>query len=472
MGPSSCTFLRWLPALGLAAVLLCAVALINGGPIVFPDSLAYMIDADRLAHLQAPYAVRPIFYGLAIWPLHSGGQFAPALFVQALVVAHLIYLTLRASGAEPRPLAFLLLMVALVLLTPVSWHVAHLLPDIFVAALLLALYLLGFCRDALGRLETWYLVLLAAASASFHLTALPVGMAVFALTGLAWLRAGRGRVRPLLVLGPLLLAVAGSLGFSYAVFQRWTLTPNSPPHLLARILADGPGRDFLHRSCPQSGFELCAYLDRLPDTEEDFLWRLLPSIPTADGKRIKAEAGAVIEGTVAMFPVQVAGHMLANAARQLVTIGSETHFRPDQWAELRAQDTPISRALSGTLQASGAFEPPALDAVNAVHAGVALASLAAAFLLLPPLLGAGLFRPAALIGTVLTGLLANAFVTGALGGVFARYQGRLVWLLPLASVTGALALARWSARRRTRTGKPSRTSDFKSAASTNSARRA
>lgn len=442
MEQTRAALLRWLPALGLAAVLLCAVALINGGPIIYPDSLAYLIDADHLAHLRAPYAVRPVFYGLAVWPLIWGGQFALALFAQALVVAHVIYLTLRASGAGPRPLSFLAVIAALVVLTPVSWHVSHILPDIFVAVLVLALYLLGFCRAGLGRAETWYVFLLATASASLHLTAIPVGAAVFALAALAWLGGARRRVRPLLVLTPLLLALALSLGFSYAVFQRLTLTPNSPPHFLARIIADGPGRAFLRRTCPESGFELCDYLDRLPPTEDEFLWQMLPAAPYADGKRIKAEAGAVIEGTIAMFPAEVAGHMLANAARQLVTFRSETQFTPEDWADQRRQDTPIARALAGTLQARGVFERPALDGVNAAHAGIALASLAAALVLLFRAAAMRLFRPAALIGTVITALLANAFASGAFGGVFGRYEGRVIWLLPLAALTAGLSFGR------------------------------
>ncbi len=466
--------LRWLPTLGLAALLLCAAALINGGPILYPDTLAYLIDADRLAHLQTPYAVRPIFYGVALWPLHWHGRFALALFAQALIVAHLIALTIRASGVRLGPLSFLTLIAALVLLTPLSWHVSHLLPDVFVAALVLCLYLLAFCRPALGRIETVYLFLLAAASASFHLTALPVGAAVFALAAVASLLWGR-QVRPLLALGPLLLALALSLGISFAVWQRLTLTPNSPPHFMARLIADGPGRDFLRARCPEAGLQLCAYLDRLPRTEDDFLWGLLPTVPPADGRRIRAEAGQVVEGTIAMFPAQVAAHMLANAAAQLVTIRSEPQFDPGSRALMQREFPALADAASDTLQARGALDHPALDPVNAVHAGVALASLMAALVLLWRATAAGQRRPAALIGVVLTALLANALACGAFAGVFPRYQGRMIWLLPFAAAVAALALAQsrtGSARRRTRTGKPSRTSDFKSAASTTSARRA
>lgn len=434
--------LAWVASLAAAALLLCAVALINGGPVIYPDSMAYLIDADRLSHFAAPYAVRPVFYGVAVWLLHWGGQYGLALFAQALVVAHLLYLTLRASGARSCPLTLLAVVATLVLLTPVSWHVSHLLPDIFMAVLILALFLLGFCRDELAAWERIYLVLLAAAAASFHLTTLPVGIAIAAVTALAWLIWDRRRVSPLVVVLPLLLSLAGSLGFSYTVWQRLTLTPNSPPHLLARIIADGPGRDFLAARCPAIGLQLCAELDRLPATEDGIIWQMLPSLPTADGKRIKAEAGTVVSGTIAMFPLQVAGHMLANAARQLVTFGSETQLSPEEWRQFQRDGLPISRTVANTLQSRGGLDRPALDTINTLHAVVVAVSLLAALLMLRPLLARRLVRPASLIGMVITGLLANAFVCGAFGGVFARYQGRVIWLLPFAALAAALALCR------------------------------
>ncbi len=458
MAPDTAGFLRrWLPVLLASAALLCAVAIVNGGPIIYPDSLAYLIDADRLFHRVAPYAVRPVFYGLAVWPLHWGGQVGLALFAQALVIAHILYLVARSVGAGLRPLSFLLLIVGLILLTPLPWHVAHLLPDVFVAVLILALYLLAFCRDGLSRAETVYLVLLAAAATSFHITAIPVALAAFAFVLLVFLW-DRSTARPFLALLPILLALAGSLAFNYAIWQRVTLTPNSPPHLLARLLADGPAKQYLRDRCPGADLELCAYLDRLPPTEDGFLWDMLPSIPTADGKRIKAEAGTVIRGTIETYPGAVIGHMLANTLRQLVTIRSETQFRPDEWAKFESDGTPLARQVAHSLQAQGAFERPALNGINALHAAVAILSLFAAVPLLARALALGQRRPALLLLSVLLGLLSNAFACGAFGGVFGRYEGRVIWLLPFAAVTAALALSRSGASRRTRAGDASQRS--------------
>jgi len=63
---------------------------------------------------------------------------------------------------------------------------------------------------------------------------------------------------------------------------------------------------------------------------------------------------------------------------------------------------------------------------------------------------AGLRRRAALGGVyaaILAALLANAFVSGALSGVFDRYQSRFVWLAPFGA---ALMLLAWWRRRTVR----------------------
>ena len=433
--------------LSLAAVLLCTVALVNRGPIYYPDTGAYLIDADRLFHRHAPYAVRPVFYGLwvaicgALWPLAGSAGLILAVFVQALIVAHVIYLTLRCAGAGLGQAGFLLLTAALVLLTPVSFHVSHLLPDIYLAVLVLALFLLSFCSDALRRGEIVYLFLLAAASASFHLTALPVAAVIAGLTTLLAL-AGRRWARPALVAGPLLLALLALLAFSFAVFQRVTLTPNEAPHLLARVLADGPGVDYLRVTCPASSYTLCRYLDRLPPTEDGFIWGLLPSIPTEDGYKIKAEQGQVIRGTLTMFPAQVAWHALANAARQLVTFQSETQFSRAEWAQFLASGVPWVKGFAETRQAQGDLDGSPLAVINVVQAVVVVISLLVALATIPRLLKAGHIRPAMLTITVCVVLIVNAFICGALGGVFARYEGRLIWLLPLTAIASALCVTR------------------------------
>ena len=204
--------MSWIAALLAGAALLCCVALINGGPIYYPDTGSYIIDGQRLFELTRPLNVRPVFYGLAIWFLHWNRTLWPVIIVQALVMIHLVSLTMRAAGVRPSPWGLVAVAAGLATLTPLAWYVAHVLPDVFTGAVILSLYLLAFCRDRLSRGETVYLVLLAAAAISFHLTHLRHRCRHrrrrLALAWALW-PAIRRETRPLLALAPLLLALAG-----------------------------------------------------------------------------------------------------------------------------------------------------------------------------------------------------------------------------------------------------------------------
>ena len=93
-------------------------------------------------------------------------------------------------GAGLGAIGFLALIAALAVLTPLSWHVSHVLPDVLTGALILAIFLLGFRREQLTRAETVYLFLLAAACICFHLSNLPIALALCAGTLLLRLCAG------------------------------------------------------------------------------------------------------------------------------------------------------------------------------------------------------------------------------------------------------------------------------------------
>ncbi len=424
--------------------LFCGAALINGGPFIYPDTTNYLADGHALIRLGAPGNVRPVFYGLATEFLHGERNVWPVLVAQALVLVHLVSVTLRVIDRTVPKRLQLLLFAALAILTPVSWYVAYVLPDVFTAVVALTLYLLGCCRDRLTRAETIYLTLLGAAAISFHLTHLILAGAITGAWWLLWLawRAGRPMLRPPLASIPLLLAVLGLLTSSEVLYQRLSLDPKSPPHLMARLIADGPGRDYLRTQCGTTPYWLCSHLDQLPGTENGILWRYMSGLPDADHRTVVAQAGDIVRGTIETYPVAVALHMLANTGRQLVSIGSGFEFDRAMWRGLEREDPFIASAARNSLQLRGLLTESVLTPLNTLHALVAAASLAFGLVFALQCGGRRLYRPALLVGVVLLSLLANAFATGALGGVFGRYEGRLIWLLPLSAAMAALALAR------------------------------
>ncbi|HYZ62779.1 MAG TPA: hypothetical protein VE650_10030 [Acetobacteraceae bacterium] len=435
--------LAWLLAFAAGTLLLCLAAFLNGGPLMFADSGTYIGDGDRLLHLKTPLAVRPIFYGVAIWPLHWNWSLWPVVLAQALVVTHLVWLTLRAFGTGLSPWAFVGVMAALAVLTPLPWYVAHILPDVFAGVVILGLVLLGLCADRLGRIETAYLLALVTAAISFHLSHLAIALAIAVLLVVARLTWRGGPVRPVLAAVPLALALLVSVLFSLAVFQRLALVPHNQPFLMARLIADGPGRDFLRAACPTHEYQLCKYVDEVPAKEEGVIWGWLPTIPSEEGGRIRAEAGQIVWGTIRMFPGRVARDALANTARQLVSIRSVDGFPPERWDQLQRADTMLRRDAGHSVQSTGALrDGERLREVNLLHQAVAVAGLVLCLALVWPAIGAGLLRETWLIVLVLASQLVNAFVSGALSGVFDRYQGRIVWLVPFTALACGLSLLR------------------------------
>ena len=435
----------WAATFLAGALILCLAALINGGPILFPDTLSYLLDGQSLVRLNWPGNERPVFYGLAIWFLHWERSVWPVMAAQGLVVVHLIWLTLRVLGVAQSRLRLLGIVAFLAIATPLSWYVSHILPDVFTGVLILAMFLLGFCRNRLTRGEMAYLFLLATASVCFHLSHLVVALTIAGAGYLAWVAARdrRATIQPGLLLGPIALALAVYFSFSLIVYRQVTLTPKSPPFLLARMIADGPGRDYLVASCGRTPYVICKYMDHLPDTENGILWQFLaPMRNTPDFWAIRAEQGPIVAATALMFPGRVVSNMLAGTTRQLVTISAATEFNDTDQRTMERLYAFVSRDFADTLQGRGLLTDPNLEGINSLHATVAIASLPLCILFALACLRSCNRQAALLVGIVLLGLLANAFATGALAGVFGRYQGRAIWLLPFAALVASLVFAR------------------------------
>ena len=70
------------------ALMLSWVALFNEAPLVFADSLGYATAPFR-GEIPGFFS---IFYSILILPLHQGVTLWPVVFVQAAMLAHLLYL--------------------------------------------------------------------------------------------------------------------------------------------------------------------------------------------------------------------------------------------------------------------------------------------------------------------------------------------------------------------------------------------
>jgi hypothetical protein len=158
-----------------------------------------------------------------------------------------------------------------------------------------------------------------------------------------------------------------------------------------------------------------------------------------------------------MFPGWTIWNTLKNTARQMITFDSSLVFMKS------GPDGPFSKFAfvaphySHSLQAQGFLNNAVLENMNIFHDIVIVGSLLLGAYFIAICLRAGEFRPTVLVAIVALGLLANAFATGALGGVFGRYEGRGIWLIPFCTLVAGLALAKTRKRALTPKARPAGT---------------
>lgn len=434
-----------LAALLLGAALLAWPAALNGYPLVFIDTVSYLAHTIEAA---LPWDKTPV-YGPLLHLFHWRQSLWPPLAAQALLLSWMVWLTRRVArpargGPGAEAALHLLVCAALAMATSLPWFAATLMPDVLAGVAALALYLLGWGGDRLRRGERVALVVVGVLAASAHLSHLVVALAVLALLALA-----RPGLPALLRAGAVPgLAVAVLLGVNLLAIGRPALSPNGAIFLLARLQADGPAVATLHRHCPERGWYLCDFRDRLPMESDAFLWS--PESPVSRD----AAGRARFMGSVALVPEARAILGLTFAEQPLAVLQAMLGNGLGQLALVRVGDTLGNEhlALSARRMIAAGFPAEELARFDAARQMRGLLAPAAEPFRLPHLLALLLALPLALMGllrgeaaqrwlvaAVLAALLANAGATGALSKPHHRYQARIVWLLPLAAL---LALPR------------------------------
>ena len=431
-------WLNGLAAVAAGAVLLAWPAFANGYPLVFSDTAALgAMGLEPNMGWDKPWVYGPLIlllhWGISLWGVVAG---------QALAVSAVLWQVGRAVG-RGGAWRHLGLCLVLACASAAPWFVAFVMPDIFAPLAVLCLFLLAWGR--LGRIATGCVMLLAAIAIASHLAHLIV--AAGCLLAVAATRARR----LLACAAPLALALAWLTATNLVGNGVAGVSPYGSVFALARLQADGPGADYIHDVCPAAALRLCAWSDRLPMDSDAFLWAADGPLWAHDFGPIPftPEASRLVASIIRYEPLEVAENAALNTLRQLVrtrvgdTLGPEyldatvglllrTYFPP---ADLRRFEA--GRQVHDTLQAVAAPLAPVRLAMLVAGAAGTVLVVGMAWRRRPAL--------AALALTVLLGVLANAFATGALSGPHDRYAARIAWLLLVAPCL-ALANARASSR--------------------------
>jgi hypothetical protein len=430
-------------AMELAAgtLLLLLPGLISGYPLIYPDSVMYVLQAIRL--LGAPW--RPPYYSLLIFPFHLKLSLWPVIAMQSLAVATALRVMVYLMIPIARSLDYLVMTAVLTALTSVGWHADQIMPDVFTGLLAIVVFVIAWAWNGQGWLAHVALVLAACGITTLHYTHLPLAIGLFAVAALVRLAQGAGwhEARRVALIGAAVSAVgcAAFVAYSLALVHRPVLAPNGGIFLAARVLADGPGRDWLDASCPDSGNAFCKYRDRIPADPGVFLWD--PASPRREVQRevgpeqTRRAATQIVVGAITTHPGTELAHALANSASQLVHFGTLETDCPEDCGGF---DFVIERyfpreyqQFRHSLQMTGRLP---VRQIRSVHSAVVIVVLIIDLVLLVVAVREGDRLTSGFILLVGATLALNAIICGALSGPYNRYQSRVVWLLPLSALLG------------------------------------
>lgn len=434
--------LQWPLAAPAMIVALLWPALWNGFPIVFHDTGGYLDAAMSGVLANGRSALYGFFLRLAV-----PTSFWLNIIVQAGTVVWLIAATLRAHGLGGRPQLALSLTLAMAALTSLPWYAAQLMPDLWLPAGAIALYLLAFRSGAFRRWEKALLGLIVAFAVAGHMATLALMLAVTAALLLWRVLASRGLWPRPALRNPALAVAAGVLLILTAnllIGGRFTFTPGGENFLFGRLIETGIAKRYLADHCPDHRLQICSFRDQLPDKGDDWLWDTQSPLWQIGGwDKFAGEAQHIVLDSLRAYPVLHLRAAADGAAAQFFLLKSGDDITAWTWhthgmfENLTPHLFPSFRAAQ---QQRTGFD---FSRMNMLHVPVALGAIVALPVIV--LLGRGrrLRRSAVTLSLfVLIVLVGNAVICGVLSNPHARYQSRLVWLAPLALVVALAGMRR------------------------------
>lgn len=426
-----------------AAVLVGAIALAlllpafwNRYPLLYYDSLDYA----TMPFIWRMPVYRTGAYGVFALTAREVGSIWGAVVAQSVIVAYVLYEAWRLFAAELRLRGLFLMTAVLIVLTGLPWATSQLMPDAFSGAAVLAVLILGFHAERLGRWRQVALVAILAIASAVHPThlALLVGL-MLCMAAMTFLARRGWRFSSLnlkLAALGLLIGVCFSVASNWAMTGRFFLAPRTTATLtLAVLVQDGLAKRYLNEVCPEPAPRkpiLCPYRNDLPNNANAFLWHN-QSFWDLDGwYGFETEAPWMVGQIIKRYPLEFAWTALKLMGEQLVTLQTGEGLEPMQKFIGEAMQIFYPREVPAFLAARQQTIPDAtflpLERLNAVQVPLALACVA----LLPLLAWLAYRRRDKTVLTVACLLfllyLGNAFLCGAVSNPADRYGSRIAWL--------------------------------------------
>ena len=476
----------------LGAMMLVAMTVLIGRPTVFSDTDDYYAQGHSVVRAlqrwaqkgQPPFDIsemryrlsnpgggdeepehnqdgaRSVYYGLLLYLAQAVGSLWTLAAIQALAAATLVHVIWRRLAPQGRARSYFAIMAVLCLGSSLPVFTGFAMPDVFAGFAAVSTVLVVAYADTFALWAKALLWLGLAACVNFHGSNLPttLALATLGLAGMALLGRGWRKLlaRSGFVLTAILAAVLAAKAYGVAVKLRTGDELGRPPFLTARVLADGPGRAYLAHACGKGApFQVCAFR-RLPlNNTEDILWADEPELGIYNSAefpvrlRLDREDFRFALAAVAYQPGQELAMAIRNWGAQLAAHDLNEPLRDQGYylVDTYWKTTHLPRLIQGTGRCDPERGTCALRAPPNGMAGLFALTAILALAVSAACLGLCLLRGGQGLKVDVRGRIAcwaasllilavpiNAAVCGMLSGPFARYQMRMLWLLPLAAM--------------------------------------
>jgi putative flippase GtrA len=493
---------RWWSALPVLAglVMIMGVIWLNGSPSVFTDTDDYFVEGRTFAytiayalHVKTPpppptdpddiadakqaaedlkmshteIGARSPYYGLLLYGSQRVGTIWLTATLQATVGAWLAFLFWRVCAPGARWWTAYIAEAAIAFASTLPFFAGFTMPDVFSGYVAMSAVLMLVFWDRLKAPERWGLGILLSFAMSVHTSHVLDCVGITALAGLLlW------RFKP----PKAVAALAGvSLAIVGAVFATWAYKEavqiktgdemRRPPFLAMRVLADGPGREYLRAACAKGATYVLCHFRNLPlDNSQDLLWsddrkKGIFNVTTFDNRlQMEREENAFVLHAVLYDPIGQVFASVENWGEQLFMIylddplkNPHYYLTNDYWSTTNLPWL-INHARDCGRDHWGCGSRMSIDGSTWLYGGAAILGL----LLVGLRLGqrdiwSGVLRRtlaweddrarlAVASILLLAAVIINAFVCGALSGPFPRYQARITWLITAAATMCAMSL--------------------------------
>ena len=350
---------------------------------------------------------------------------------QSALVAFVVVLFLRSFAPSLTNREFAAIVGVIALLTTAPWYGSFAMPDILAAGATLSLILFFVYLEELSLFEKLTL----GGIAAFAITAHPSNILLFfGLTGLGILerlireyraKKGYGLQNYSWMVAPLLVSVIALLAISTIGFGQASVAPKRYPYALARSITDGPALWHLEKHCETYKYAVCEVYDEFPRGVGEFLWEstgLRYQATPEQLDRIRDEEMIILQRATQEYPFAQVRLAIINTIQQLYRVGMPAIGLGQK---LTQNENGVWYMTSRDTRGDVFVHP--LEYLQIFVLYLSLAALAF-FAFKRKSVTEAQLRVIGFFGATLIG---NAIICGVLSGPADRFQGRLIWILPL-----------------------------------------